>query len=74
MMSRTEATIGKPFYRTDFFVEHRENIMPEENTTEAQQEEKTMPSVRKQIAFMAIVVVGITIVLGGGVLLSMWLK
>ena len=49
--------------------------MPEENAPEAQEEEKnTMPSVRKQIAVMAIIVVGITIVLGGGVMLSMWLK
>ncbi len=48
--------------------------MPEENPSEAQQEEKTMPSVRKQIAVMAIIVVGITVVLGGGVMLSMWLK
>ncbi len=51
-----------------------ENIMPEENPSEGQQEENTMPSVRKQIAVMAIIVVGITIVLGGGVMLSMWLK
>ncbi len=51
-----------------------EDIMPEENPSEGQQEEKTMPSVRKQIAVMAIIVVGITIVLGGGVMLSMWLK
>ncbi len=48
--------------------------MPEENASEAQKEEKTMPSVRKQIAVMAIIVVGITVVLGGGVMLSMWLK
>ncbi|MEE9318434.1 MAG: hypothetical protein V3U48_09120 [Rhodospirillales bacterium] len=48
--------------------------MPEENAPEGQQEEKTMPSARKQIAFIAIVIVGITIVLGGGVLLSSWLK
>ncbi len=48
--------------------------MPEENAPETQQEEKTMPSVRKQIAVMAIIVVGITIVLGGGVMLSTWLK
>ena len=51
-----------------------ENIMPEENAKEAQEEEKTMPSVRKQIAVMAIIVVGITVVLGGGVMLSTWLK
>lgn len=36
-------------------------------------EESTMPSVGKQIAVMAIIVVGITVVLGGGVMLSMWL-
>ncbi len=48
--------------------------MPEENSSETQEEENTMPSVRKQIAVMAIIVVGITVVLGGGVLLSMWLK
>ncbi len=49
--------------------------MSEEKAPEAQQEEeKTMPSVRKQIAVMAIIVVGITVVLGGGVMLSMWLK
>ncbi len=48
--------------------------MPEETPTEAKQEEKTMPSVGKQIAVMAIIVVGITVVLGGGVWLSTWLK
>ncbi len=48
--------------------------MPEENANETQEEENTMPSVRKQIAVMAMIVVGITIVLGGGVMLSMWLK
>ncbi len=48
--------------------------MPEENAPEAKQEDKTTPSVRKQIAVMAMIVVGITVVLGGGVLLSMWLK
>ncbi len=48
--------------------------MPEENPTEAQKEDKTMPSVGKQIAVMAIIVVGIITVLGGGVMLSMWLK
>ena len=48
--------------------------MPEENAPEAQKEENTMPSVRKQIAVMAMIVVGITVVLGGGVMLSMWLK
>ncbi len=48
--------------------------MPEDNAPEAHEEEKTMPSVRKQIAVMAIIVVGITVVLGGGVMLSTWLK
>ncbi len=37
------------------------------------EDENTMPSAGKQIAVMAIIVVGITVVLGGGVLLSMWL-
>lgn len=38
-------------------------------------EEKTeMPSVGKQLTVMAIIVVGITIILGGGVWLSMWLR
>ena len=42
---------------------------------EAQEDkdESTMPSAGKQIAVMAIIVVGITVVLGGGVMLSMWL-
>ncbi len=62
-------SIGLTFLQTT-----GENIMPEENAREAQEEEKTMPSVRKQIAVMAIIVVGITVVLGGGVMLSMWLK
>jgi hypothetical protein len=60
--------------RLTFLQSTGENIMPEENAPEAKQEEDTMPSVRKQIAVMAMIVVGITIVLGGGVLLSMWLK
>ncbi len=33
-----------------------------------------MPSVRKQIAVMGIIVVGITVVLGGGFLLSEFLR
>jgi flagellar basal body-associated protein FliL len=44
--------------------------MSEENAPE---EETGTPSVGKQIMVMAIIVVGITIVLGGGVWLSMWL-
>ncbi len=48
--------------------------MSEENEPEAQEKDDTMPSAGKQIMVMAIIVVGITIVLGGGVMLSMWLK
>ncbi len=44
---------------------------PVEDETET---ESTMPSARKQIAVMGIIVVGITVVLGGGVLLSQWLR
>ncbi len=44
--------------------------MSEENAPEDKTE---MPSVKKQIMVMGIIVVGITIVLGGGVWLSMWL-
>ena len=45
--------------------------MSEENVPEDKTE---MPSVGKQLMVMAIIVVGITIILGGGVWLSMWLK
>ncbi len=45
--------------------------MSEENAPE---EKTAMPSAGKQIMVMAIIVVGITVVLGGGVWLSMWLK
>ncbi len=49
--------------------------MSEENAPEEKTEEKTeMPLAGKQIMVMAIIVVGITVVLGGGVMLSMWLK
>ncbi len=49
--------------------------MSEEYAPEEKTEEKTeMPSVKKQIMVMAIIVVGITVVLGGGVWLSMLLK
>ncbi len=44
--------------------------MSEENAPE---EKTEIPSVKKQIMVMAIIVVGITIVLGGGVWLSMLL-
>ena len=37
------------------------------------QEETQMPSAGKQIMFIAIVIVGITVILGGGVMLSSWL-
>ncbi len=45
--------------------------MSEEN---APKEKTEMPSAGKQIMVMAIIVVGITVVLGGGVWLSMLLK
>ena len=61
--------------------------MSEENAPEVQEEpeaqeepevqkeeESTMPSAAKQIKVMAIIVVGITIVLGGGVWLSTLLR
>ena len=52
-----------------------ENAPAEETTTPAKAEpdKVQIPSAGKQIAVMAMIVVGITIVLGGGVLLSMWL-
>ena len=50
---------------------------PEEQPAAAEanqaEDDDTMPSAGKQIAVMAIIVVGITVVLGGGVMLSMWL-
>ena len=48
--------------------------MPEENAPETQKEETTMPSAGKQLTVMAIIVAGIVVVLGGGVMLSQWLK
>ena len=48
--------------------------MSEENAPETQEEEQTIPSAGKQLTVMAIIVVGITVVLGGGVMLSQWLK
>ncbi len=49
--------------------------MSEENAPEKQEEEEnTMPSAAKQIEVMAILVVGITVVLGGGVWLSTLLR
>ena len=48
--------------------------MSEENAPETQKEETTMPSAGKQLTVMAIIVVGIVVVLGGGVMLSQWLK
>lgn len=50
--------------------------MSEENTPETKEEEEdnTMPSAGKQLKVMGIIVVGITIVLGGGVWLSMFLR
>ncbi len=57
-----------------FLQSTRKNIMPEENAPETQKEENTMPSAGKQIVVMAIIVVGILTVLGGGVWLSSFLK
>ncbi len=51
--------------------------MSEENAPEeanAPEEDDTMPSAGKQLMVMGIIVVGITVVLGGGVWLSMYLK
>ncbi len=45
---------------------------PEEEN--APEEDDTMPSAGKQLMVMGIIVVGITVVLGGGVWLSMFLK
>ena len=78
MTSRT-GKIGKAFRRI-FLKSKGEHLMSEENAPEAQEqpeaqeEENTMPSASKQIMVMGIIVVGITIVLGGGVFLSMYLK
>ena len=51
--------------------------MSEENAPEekkAPEKDDTMPSAGKQIMVMGIIVVGITVVLGGGVWLSMFLQ
>ena len=44
--------------------------MSEENKPE----ESTMPSVKKQIMVIGIIIVGIVVVLGFGILLSQWLS
>ncbi len=46
----------------------------QENAPEAEEVDNTMPSAGKQIMVMGLIVVGITVVLGGGVWLSMILK
>ena len=46
----------------------------QENAPEAEKVDNTMPSAGKQIMVMGLIVVGITVVLGGGVWLSMILK
>ena len=50
--------------------------MSEENAPQAPEEpvDTPMPSAGKQLMVMGIIVVGITVVLGGGVYLSMYLK
>jgi|TARA_Y100000294_G_scaffold137213_2_gene130156 hypothetical protein len=50
-----------------------EGIAPEEATA-PKEATTTIPSAGKQLMVMGIIVVGITIVLGGGVWLSMFLK
>ncbi len=47
---------------------------PEEKAAAAPEEDSTMPSAGKQLMVMGIIVVGITVVLGGGVWLSMFLQ
>ena len=47
--------------------------MSEENAPE-EPTDSEMPSAGKQIMVMGIIVIGITVVLGGGVWLSMFLK
>ena len=49
--------------------------MSDQNTPQEPQESEQpqMPSAKKQIMFIAIVIVGITVILGGGVMLSSWL-
>tara|TARA_B100000749_G_scaffold126653_1_gene97277 strand:- start:312 stop:467 length:156 start_codon:yes stop_codon:yes gene_type:complete len=49
-----------------------EENAPEEET--APEKDDTMPSAGKQLMMMGIIVVGITVVLGGGVWLSMYLQ
>ena len=46
----------------------------EQNAAESPEKDDTMPSAGKQLMVMGIIVVGITVVLGGGVWLSMFLK
>ena len=50
--------------------------MSEENAPEetAPEKDDTMPSTGKQLMVMGIIVVGITVVLGAGVWLSMYLQ
>ncbi len=47
--------------------------MSDQNSPQEPQEEKAIPSVGTQIKVVVIVIIGITVVLGGGVLLSSWL-
>ncbi len=51
-----------------------EENAPEEKAAAAPEEDSTMPSAGKQLMVMGIIVVGITVVLGGGVWLSMFLQ
>ncbi len=47
---------------------------PEQAPEKAPEETSEMPSVRKQITVMGIIVVGITVVLGVGIMLSEWMR
>jgi|TARA_B100000315_G_scaffold23961_1_gene20712 flagellar basal body-associated protein FliL len=47
---------------------------PQENAPQEDKKDDTMPSASKQIMVMVIIVIGITVVLGGGVMLSNFLR
>ncbi len=63
--------IGESFMSEGSGSQEQLKTKPAEGETE---KDSTMPSVRKQIAVMGIIVVGITVVLGGGILLSELLR
>ena len=63
--------IGESFMSEGSGSQEQTTTTPSEGETK---KDSTTPSVRKQIAVMGIIVVGITVVLGGGILLSEWLR